>query len=887
MRTIKPLRIGLLPKVYEAEGQCRLCVSLLAFFPFDPPDLLLPEMSLWMFVADKLGTEVPLDECMPKPHGELLVVGSAYAPGGKARPVCKVRVQLGALDKSLYVVGDRHWERGGAPSEPEPFAAMPIDWAHAFGGQGYERNPLGKGFVPVARDDGTLLHPLPNVEDPKHVVSSPKDRPEPAGLRAYELTWPQRLSKAGTYDEQWLRELFPGFPRDMDWTFFNVAPPDQWLPGFFRGDETLRVENMHPERPIVESRLPGIQARCFVNQRVGEQEVLREIEMRLDTVLLFPDAERGVLFFRGVVEVLEDDAADVLQIVAACEELGVPRPRAHYEQVLRDRTDPQKRHLFLLRDGDLVPAKYLRKCGLPDEKLGITEDLLAREGLLEANLWVKAELQLTALREEVRRRGIDPAACGVPEKLPEPPPLPAVEELPEYCAAMSVQFEQLEAQAKQQQAEAEAEARARCQEAGIDYDEAVAKAREEAAGPPKFRAADELAKLRDQAESARRAGDAVPELEAKLAQPSFAQKFATAEQMMLWGYRKWAHVRPAASVLTGEAADRTRQLVAAARRQGESLAGRDLTGADLSRLDLRGADFREALLEAVCLAGADLRGADFSGACLARANLTEALLAGARFTDANLGSARLCGAVAAEAVDLGKATLAKADLTGASLKGALLTGADLSEITVAGTCLDAVIGEKLIFMKADLRGASFAGAKLDGSVFLEANVAGVDFSQASLVGAALVETKADGACFREAVLTNFRAVKETSFEGADLRGVQAETSNWRGCNLQRCRFDGARLDHADLSESDARAASFRAASAVEALFIRTDLRGADLTEANLMQSLLQKANIRGADFRGANLFRADFARIRGDEATRLGGANTKQIRFVKRHEDVR
>src|SRR5262249_35834510 len=147
------------------------------------------------------------DEGMSKPDGELLVHGRCFPPGGK-RAATYVRVQLGPIDKKLAVVGDRVWKHG-VPTDPQPFTEMPIDWAHAFGGVGVAENPLGKGFAPVLFD-GVEIHPLPNIEIDGRLITSPRERPRPAGFSPYELTWPQRFAKVGTYDEEWFRTRFPG-----------------------------------------------------------------------------------------------------------------------------------------------------------------------------------------------------------------------------------------------------------------------------------------------------------------------------------------------------------------------------------------------------------------------------------------------------------------------------------------------------------------------------------------------------------------------------------------------------------------------------------------------------------------------------------------------------
>ena len=94
-------------------------------------------------------------------------------------------------------------------------------------------------------------------------------------------------------------------------TYFNVAPEDQWIDGFFNGDESFKIKGMHPEKKILSSRLPGIKSLCFINQKTKEGEAFKEIKTSLDTAWIFPHAEKGVIIWRGVAEIQTDDADDI------------------------------------------------------------------------------------------------------------------------------------------------------------------------------------------------------------------------------------------------------------------------------------------------------------------------------------------------------------------------------------------------------------------------------------------------------------------------------------------------------------------------------------------------------------------------------------------------
>jgi uncharacterized protein YjbI with pentapeptide repeats len=879
MKTIKPQRLGLLTRPFEHKRTFHFSVSPLVFFTLAEHPTLLTEMELWKCIAEQLGGDGSIDEGIPKSRGEVIVHGRAFAPGAVPVTALRVRVTIGSVDKTLAVVGDRRWQLD-AMSSPEPFTVMPLTWDRAFGGEGFAPNPIGKGFASIQKD-GVSVWPLPNLEHPDRLIRTRRQQPAPAAFGPIDRLWSPRAERAGTYDQQWLEHSFPGFPDDIDWRHFNLAQDDQHLEGFFRGDEAFVLEHLHPDHPTLRGRLPGVTTRVFVATPSTENGALVEVPTRLDTVWFFPEVLRGVLIFRAVTRVLEDDATDVTHLLLACERLGEPKPREHYDTVLAQRLDRKRSHLFALRDGDLMPS---RAPGEPASEIPIDHTVPEMEGLLRRNMLRRAERELARVRTQLAELGVNPDQFGVPVALPPLAPEPDLDKLPETIEEAEKLSEQLQAEAARRREEAEAQARALFQQNGLDYDEVLRKGRDESAGPPKFAARTEVERVRALVQHIRDLGGTPPPPLLAMLTPEFEEKLRQAERAMLSGYRRTAHHFPPASRATGDRAAALRQRALDLLARDQPFADVDLTGADLRGLDLSRADLGDALLEAADLSGCDLHGCNLQGAVLTRADLTGARLDGACLTHANLGRARLREA-SLRGADLSHATLYGADLTGTSLHRARLDHTDLTEALFDRTDLSNVTASDLNLLQSTLRGISFARATITRCNFLEVDLCEADFTGATLTATVFVTVRAEGARFLDAQLENLRVVHESSLARSDLRGARLDRANLRDTDLTGCDFSTASLRGADLSGCKLRGARLYRVVAPESRWVKADLTDAVFTAANLLQAILQKAIVQGTDFTGANLVRSDLARVRG-RVKSLTDATLTQARIFPRHVDA-
>lgn len=243
-----------------------------------------------------------------KPGTDVYVRGEACAPNGQPVTEMDVNVRVGPCSVDLRVFGDRTWQHavtvGVRPSAPARFVRMPIVWERAYGGvaagstegrpEFEPRNPIGCGLESDA--ERAVGKPVPNIEDPRHLLRQVSDRPGPVGLGPVARHWHPRVGYAGTYDERWKRERAPLWPDDFDLRFFCGAPPSLQVVPHLTGGEGVVLQGLHPEGPIV-FRLPRLRlvARSrFIDRTVRTTPVL-------DGVLIETGPRRLTMYYRATV----------------------------------------------------------------------------------------------------------------------------------------------------------------------------------------------------------------------------------------------------------------------------------------------------------------------------------------------------------------------------------------------------------------------------------------------------------------------------------------------------------------------------------------------------------------------------------------------------------
>ena len=702
-----------------------------------------------------------------KPFGEFMAVGTAYSPSRTESVAYQVVMQVGSASKSLDVIGDRVWNTSllgrHSPGPASPVKAVPLDYAHAWGGPKYPYNPVGRGF----RTDA-----MPNLEVPGDHALKYTAEAQPAGFSPIPPSWPQRSSE------------------QFDYSFFNAAPPDQWIDGFFRGDESLQFENMHPEHAVYTTRLPGMRARCFVTKRQSDDDSqpasLCEVPLSLDTLWVDMDQEKLTIVWRGRTPVRSVKLRDVESLLVLLEPLDEPvHPLAHYKAMFAQEPVVAA-----------VPPAMARK----------RPDFAAMKANLEAKVEeVKHEIAEVEKLAQQAMNGPQMAKIKAAGHVPPPPQ--------EFAAAVAAARESGEKQLARVR-----EALQRNPTATADQVEAAKKASvllsqgltdllalpaqvaaKQAEFDAKIAAAFPPKKVIDRTafdvEAARRDGFAKAKLRSAdfsgldLSGVSFAGAFLREA--------KFANAKLCGADLSG------------ANLCDADLSGADLTGARLHHADLQkaivaGAVWKQTSLTHAKLSRLDLTGADFSGATGQRPDFTEATLASATFCGANLPQAVFRRAILTDA-DFTHTHLQGADLSFTNATGIRMADSDLSRLRA---------GHGADFSNADLRRIT-----ADGSIWKGSNLAKANFQQATLVRARFPEARLSEVIFDRCDLAH------GVFEDAQLRGAVLTNAN-----LLRVAFDRADLTDASLNNANLYEAGFW-----DAVLLRTRWEGAEAAESLLEQ----------------------------------------------------
>jgi uncharacterized protein YjbI with pentapeptide repeats len=936
MNIVKSLHSSLLHRHFSFQEKHYFTASVLWGFNLQTGEPVL-EQDLWLAIGDMIGKSELFDAGMPKANAELLVQGSCYAPDGEAVNASRVSVSLGSIKKEFMVFGDRQWIKGlgvgWGVSDPVKFTEMPISYSNAFGGQNYAANPVGKGIDEVDIS-GEQLVSLPNLEYSNDLIGSPGDKPRPASLNRIDMMCEQRMSKAGTYDQRYIETRMPGFPDDFNYDYFNDAAKDQQIEGFFKGDEHYEIRNMHSQHALIKGQIPSVYGRAFVNHQVNDEIVFKEIPTQLDTLWLFPGSELGVMIHRGTLEINEDDAADIKQILVANENTSdTPRSAEHYKNELALRTNLAEAYKYAFYTVPLIPEgmtcgfKVMEdKSDFPYEQLA-SSNLKNHSDLKQQEAEVSTQQQFDKMKEQYsedspERQKIDdmikqleaakvnPPELGTEEKaikaitekivpmMKDDPTKPdmtrlnlkAIDELKDYMDGLKSKkdaeikktlLEQIE-EIKKFDVEGETSPQ-------VKQLENLLVTMTLPPILPRIDVEGILKHLKDQNDEIEKQLLVMQSMGLPEEQLSKTKQALNTAEIEKRGredldkandsYRLGAHgIEQARSPHEGQEED-IRVALLSAFKSGRKTARGDYAFVDLSDQDLTGIDLSGSYLEYANLTNTNLSNANLSKAILSHAILNNTNLSNTNLTDANLGSIHFEGTV-----------ISDSDLTGATLSKSTIANTRFERCKMAEK-MDMFLETKFdnarfiecdlrknVFIDAEIDKCSFTGSDLTESNFVNPKMAAVNFSNAILTSVNFVNAQGSGAKFENASMKNARFLSESCLSNTNFQHANLSEANLMGCNLQNAKFSGATLFKTEFGGADLTKADLGKTNAVQAQFAKANLTDAHLERINMLEGSFYKAILSGAHFYQANLYNVNFMGCTVGE-TDFTGADLEQTIF--------
>lgn len=864
MKIIKPFRAGLLTRPFQWRGRTKLAVGVYVLVSRDKQGHFLgAEQKIWSDILPMLDSGGVLDQIMPKARPEYLISGSAYTAHQDDKTQCMVKAEVGDLKKALRVTGQRFWIDNTITPAQE-FESMPVDWSHAFGGQHFVDNPEGLG-LDEHTINGTKAVPLPNIEDPLHGVKSKGDRPAPASFSPLGMTHPQRLSKQGTYSEEWYRYEFPGFLPDMDPSIFNMAAQEQQWPGLEQLPlgASFRVWNMHPALPCWEDTIAPLQARVLVVARDTEsRQCIKEVpDMQASTLWLLPESQSYIMMFHGSIDIQDAEADDIEIAMAAIEMADAPKPSAYYEQVLAWRRDPKQVMYHLDKDEELIAPVLMRS-------LEVTDHLVDKNRLGQRlDMYLKQQHEQT--KAWFDQNGLDYQAL-VPEFIGPPERPVDLADNPERAEKIvsDARLQVIELMQDVDDPEIERYIQELQNPEGID----LKSWKLDRSGPPDLDFVDDMNR------SAR----------TFLSDAHSTQKedrdSEDTKDALRKSYLYTAHLQKAIFPLERQKSQALRAEVIRRYQQKEPLCGQDFTGADLSALDLRSADFSGSFLESASFEGATLTGADFSEAVLTRARFAHAIVKSANFRRANLGEAVLSHTTLQECnfeeSELVRISISSSEIVRSKFINIMSDYVQMADSTLLGCDIQTCLSSDF-----NLKGVTFRDCKIEKWAFMDSQLVEVVFDASNLKDASVTTCKLDNCEFLKSHLDNLLIEDDVDLIKCKFVGSRLKECNFMNITVKGSSFLYSDVSGTDFSKSRLTHCDFDHVIARDAIFHKTDLTGSSFRNANLIQATLEKANLSAVNFEGATLFRTNVSKVHVDGNTRLSGAFMEELEMYPLYRD--
>jgi uncharacterized protein YjbI with pentapeptide repeats len=878
MNVVKPLQLNFISQVIEQDHKFHFVSSVIAGIDLQFGNPLL-EIDFIKTEFECMGLKPLPDTGMPKPNGEFLLSGNYFAKNQQYSTGCEVRIVLGSKEKSLFISGPRFWQ-AGFPSKPEPILSLPIDYAHSFGGAQYSKNPDGIGYK-----DGVL----PNVEYPGKLVTSPDDTPEPAGFGPLDPSWPQRMRFQPKYDSSYKEKYFPGYPPDFDWHYFLSAPQDQWIDGFFRGDEPFEIYNMHPEVSHIKGNLPGLYPRCFIHHTIhSEQPEFMELMLNLDTVWFFPEKMLALLIWRGGIEVADDEASQILHCILGYERHSdEPRTKTYYFEALQKRLNSNDPLLNNFNTEDLIPPGH--KCAMEilqekafenttpsefakniDEKAESVKKM-ADEKIEEAlqntekqmqnpNIPSEAKVDVRKIMQDQSAAKPDADVEAMKEKLesimpgltsgdPKKMQLKnfSFDKIDQIVDAVTELTDKKELEAKNLAKEqlTKAKDQIKNQIANVPTNEVADSEKEKIEKTLKMLDDVDLDKTPEAPLPRLNADELIMQL--STISPQVMGAMQHVQSMKAMGIEN-KETEKLEQQIKEMLALQDRQISEGLKEAEKAFKEGYFMGAHFMEnglsphketLDIVKQHFLDAVRTGNDVSGVDLACIDLSGENLDGINLSGAYLEQVNFKGASLKNA-----------NLSKAIMARADLEGADLSGANLEGANVGAVHALQTNFTDANLKSSKLSKGNFTEANFSRCNLEDIESLEITITRANFTDAQIPGMKCITSEIANAVFTGANLST-TVVYDSTISGTDFSKADLTGAVFADARIKDTRFDEANCSRVCFAATDPAKSSFENNTFVNTCLNSANFRDMKLPKTDFTGASMENSNFGGADLKGS------------------------------------
>jgi uncharacterized protein YjbI with pentapeptide repeats len=814
----------------------------------------------WVYF-DQNKLDILFDEGFAKPRGEFLLYGHAYSRNEFGCENIDVSVTVGDITKKLFVSGDRIINSLGLLSHAAKFDSMAIIPSNTYGGVGFQPNKLGKGAEFLTDPSGEKFWPVPNVTYPHQVMLSRNEILDPAGFWALSCDVPHRRNYLGKFDDHWVKTNWPEIPYDTDPLYYQTAPTDQQFESYFKGNEHISIKNMHPEHTLIETMLPGVRVRLFVEHLLDSGPVFKELVANADTLWLFPDQLKAYIAFRSKLNVVDRDASDVVAVFCVLEQIDQP-PASFEDCYARYSAEVRFFEDFETEDTSddaeyTVDSKFFSKESAIGERSGMPDSAIQKLEQFEQDMdvWSQAEMKSNSIKPKDLENFMNKTEPQVQGSL--------------------LDLKKVIKKANQDTLDV-------FQKVGVSEEELLATLME---SPESLQLVEEIKQaggLTGIFEQFEKSIDSLVDLEKNISNPdpNDPEVLALVNQMQKDQQAREELDEPTIEEPRETKPNYDREWVVAHHAAGKSFRGYELERLDLSELNLSGADFSGAVLTKTDLTAALLNGVRFDDALLSevifnRANLSESSFrrvsaSGSEFNEAHLQKANLRDG------DFTGAMFSGADLSQAILSGAICTGANFS-----GVRAERLMADKAELADVNLTKANLVDARLTHIGLVGASMKGSDLSRANCLRADFSGADASDCNFSESLLQDSQADVKTTFSRSNFQKAILNEVSWDAPTLNQANFNEAQMDGADLTGARMLNVSMINVIARGAVFDKVDLERSDLTGSDMFEASFCDANLNSTRLQNGNYFAADFKGIKYEGASFEGSNIDRTILKIR------